>query len=259
MAPRKAKKAKTAASWDEVMDPSGDLTLVVGEEKVKLRCARNILILSSPVLKRMLDPESPFMEGNVTDVSDDGTKHINLPEDEPEPLSLVLRIIHHKTEDVPSKVPLDLLVELAILSDKYDLLCCIGQWTSSWCDGYTDQDARAWLFVGFVFKNPEAFRKASKSLILNGTLSDRKLFDTKTEIDGVPSWVLSKRHESSVDRGPQADSSLQGRYEVATGLFSISSLNIAYLLLPSSCPLSPACVAPQVIPSRRNDFAMRLS
>ena len=257
MASREAKKAKTAASWDEVMDPSGDLTLVAGEDKVKLRCARNILRLSSPVLNRMLDPESPFMEGNVTDVSDDGTKHINLPEDEPEPLSLVLRIIHHKTEGLPLRVPLDLLVKLAILSDKYDLLGCMGQWTTSWCDGYTGQDDRSWIFVGFIFKDPEVFRKASKSLILNGTQNDHKTFDT--EIEGVPSWVMSKRDESSVDRGPQADSSLQGRYELPTGLFSNSWLDVPYLWLPSSCPLHPACVAPNMIPSTEIDFVIRLS
>ena len=199
MDPRKAKKAKTLPSWDEVMDPNGDITLVVGEEKVRLRCARSILCLSSPVLMKMLGPDSPFLEANVTDISDDGTKHVYLPADELEPLSFLLRIIHHKIEGVPWKVPLVLLVKLAVVGDKYDLHPCIRQWMTKWSNGFMIPDDRTLLFVGLISKNSEIFEKASASLIVNSPYNtEGRKFDTHTEIDGVLEWVLREKQNPPI-------------------------------------------------------------
>lgn len=184
-------------TWDEVMDPYGDITLVVGAEKGSIRCARNILCLSSPVMKKMLDPESRFTEANNNDVSDDGTKHIQLPEDEYKPLILVLRIVHHKVKDLPKKISFELLAGIAVVCDKYDLLDCIHHWTDSWSDYASESEDRRWLFVAFVLKIPKAFRDITRSIILDSEESEGGDFDIgDSYTDGVPEWVLSERRKS---------------------------------------------------------------
>lgn len=194
MDPPKAKKAKTVPSWDEVMDPHGDITLVVGAEKGSVRCARNILRLSSPVMKKLLDPESRFAEATTTDISDDGTKHIQLPEDESEPWIMVLRIVHHKVKDLPKKLSFDLLAGVAVICDKYDLLDCIHHWTDSWSDSASESEDRRWLFVAFVLKIPKALHDVTRSIILDSKELEGGMLDIDDSYtDGIPKWVLSER------------------------------------------------------------------
>ena len=193
MSPSQPKNGKKVGVWHEIMDPNGDITLLVGEEKRKLRVARNILCLGSPVFAKMLAPGSHFMEAQVTILSDDGTKHISLLADELEPLTLVLRIMHHRTKDVPTELSLDPLSQVAVLCDKYDLLGCIRQWTTSWCGGSVAKEDRRWLLIAFVFENANAFREITKSLILHGQTNDWKSLDIVNDLDGVPAWILGER------------------------------------------------------------------
>lgn len=192
MSPPTPKNGNTTGTWHEIMDPNGDITLFVGKQEHKFRVARNILSLSSPVFAKMLAPDSHFMEAQVTDLSGDGTKHIGLLEDELESFTLVLRIMHHRTKDIPTQLSLDLLAKVASLCDKYDFLGCIRPWTASWCICPMAKDDRRWLLIAFVFENTQAFQEITKSLILNaGRYLETS--DIVNNLDGVPVWIMGKR------------------------------------------------------------------
>lgn len=208
MCSREPKRVKTVASWDEVMEPSGDITLIVGREKFRFRCARNILCLSSPAVKKMLDPDTPLK------MSDDGTVHLSLPRDEFEPLVLVLRIIHRKTKDVPKKVPFDLLHKLAIVCHKYDMLNSIRQWTTLWCESPMEEAGKPSLFIGFAFRNSEIFQQATKAIILK---SEHWGCDS---CEGTPEWAFSERYEPSLKT--LAKTLPQARSNITVGRFSRS-------------------------------------
>jgi hypothetical protein len=83
----------------EVLDPRGDLTLLVGQEgKVGFLVCSRALARSSPYWENML--YGPFEEGK--DQQRDGTRWtVDLPEDNPDALRVCLRAVHCKFDIIP--------------------------------------------------------------------------------------------------------------------------------------------------------------
>src|SRR5262245_54904596 len=78
------------------------------------------LMLASPVFRAMLRPRSHRLS-EADALMRVGNVSIPLPEDNLPAMSLILKILHHRYSDVPRKIPLSLLAQVAVLVDKYDL------------------------------------------------------------------------------------------------------------------------------------------
>ena len=112
----------------DTFDQHGDLRLVVGEEKaVSLVCSR-ALARASPTFFNTL------LYGNFAEAKgrQNGDWRIDLPEDDPHALCLLLNIIHGRFERVPDQLSEDHLYRVIVLTDKYGLAHILRPWVRSW-------------------------------------------------------------------------------------------------------------------------------
>ncbi|TQN67645.1 hypothetical protein CSHISOI_07845, partial [Colletotrichum shisoi] len=150
----------------DVLDEYGDLRLCVGadhaeEPSTYLVCSRT-LARSSPAMKKMLF--GSFAESRPRDGGQDDWV-VRLPDDEPEPMQLMLNIIHGHFAKVPGTMDLDTLHALVVLLDKYDAISVTRPWVQAWL-----QSAKAG-------KDSDATgRDGSKLLSVAWALGDLRLF-----------------------------------------------------------------------------------
>jgi hypothetical protein len=124
---RKPKAAPAAT----VMDPDGDLLLRVGAElpgvqTTDFRVCSAAMRRASPVWKSMLF--GPWSEAKPRR----GNWVVNLPEDNPAPLLVILTIIHGRFSDVPRGMWIPQLYDVLVVLDKYDLMGIIQPWYRYW-------------------------------------------------------------------------------------------------------------------------------
>jgi len=118
------------------VDTEGDVILVVtGKEEAgqarDFLASSKILKLASPVFAKMFAP--CFREGAALQSSAETCPTVQLKEDDPEAMELLLRLLHFDTGKVPETAPpLDTLAKLAILSDKYDCNRALKPWIALW-------------------------------------------------------------------------------------------------------------------------------
>lgn len=93
-----------------VLDPSGDLRLSTDAQDFVV--SSKVMCLASPFWQAMFDPQGPWAKQSLG--------ILTLPEDDPNALSIILRIAHLKFSDLPDAIVIyqDLL-QLAVLCDKY--------------------------------------------------------------------------------------------------------------------------------------------
>ena len=200
-----------------VLDPYGDITLLLENGEYSVRVSSHVLRLASPVFAAMFSPDSHFLKA---DASKDGTTHVSLPEDQFEPMDLALKIMHHKNETLPEEIEDLLLDQLAEVCDKYDLLNCIRLWVELWSKPILDElmgpgqqmgrlELREtnldtdWLFLSVVFENDKAFEEVTRCAILNSEISETGSLDLEGSDEGVPSWVLGKIRSGNHVHGPR--------------------------------------------------------
>ncbi|EFQ33027.1 uncharacterized protein GLRG_08171 [Colletotrichum graminicola M1.001] len=115
------------------LDGNGDLLLFVGAARVGqastyLVCSK-ALSRSSPVMQQMISgqlAEPRPLQG------DQGNRFIDLPDDQPVPMRLMLDIMHGDFQKVPQEMELQTLHALVIVMDKYDALSLARPWVKAW-------------------------------------------------------------------------------------------------------------------------------
>ncbi|PSK54779.1 hypothetical protein B9Z65_3868 [Elsinoe australis] len=124
-------RSKSNSNLNEC-DPRGDLTLVAskkehdGPSKVFLVCSRTLARIS-PVFDRMLyGSMAESQSKNPTNWT------VNLPEDDPKTLELLLHICHGKWQNVPNLLSIDDLFSLTMLTHYYDATHILSPWTPTW-------------------------------------------------------------------------------------------------------------------------------
>ena len=159
---------------------TGDRTILVGEAETGQRMYKVqslLMTMTSPVWKVMLAPGS-FLEGNP-DVL------VELPDDDPDALLILLRILHFQNDLVPKELPsFDCLVEIAVLCDKYDTVNVVRpyleNWMSPWIQFCFEPGYEHWLFVAWTFGCPKIFDALAASLVLDAEVhSDGKVKRSK--------------------------------------------------------------------------------
>lgn len=128
----------TITASSTICDPNGDLILIVGEKKHRIRVSSKILCLTSSVFRAMLGPN--FKEGNelasgsvrqvspwpnvseYRSLSSSTPYELPLPDDDQKAMELFCNILHHQAKSIPTRNDrsLSLLRELAIIANKYD-------------------------------------------------------------------------------------------------------------------------------------------
>lgn len=107
-----------APSAVNVLDPHGDLRLVVGDSKTVFQVCSRALARSSSVWEAML--YGPLSEGKTQQKGNDW--EIALPEDLPEPFEMLLCAVHSNFDVLPKKLSGSAIVDILVLSDKHDMI-----------------------------------------------------------------------------------------------------------------------------------------
>ena len=172
----------------------GQETTLPSEEKescytVRMRVSSKHLTLASPVFRSMFKVK--YKEG--LDLYSQGHAELLLPEDNPAAFLIILYLIHGQPRKVPRKITLNMLTELAILVDKYDLLEPIEMFLDCWLQDLTstisltlNDDLLPWICISWVFNKSEIFKKVTKiaQVESEGLLEADQL--------PIPEWVLGK-------------------------------------------------------------------
>ena len=176
-----------------VLDPEGDVILVVPSEEgiARFQINSHILCVASPVFRAMLGKHSRFKEASALAAarlrSDSDTTssparpyEVNLADDNPKALAVVLRILHMKTALVPKSATECQLYEVAIICDKYDLAAAVTFWAEQWIALLAPEESptpptvfgHQWLFIAYVFGRVTLFKALTREVILSSTLDE---------------------------------------------------------------------------------------
>lgn len=174
-------ETKSAVQWVSIWDLEAvddeDITLVLENERVEIRTSSVVLCRISPVFERMLGPSSYFAEGDTTRIANDGTRHVCLPDDVFLAMGLILRVAHGvKQSHFNRLTTFEVLFQIAILCDKYDMCDTIKAWACeelecTWTrNASIEQDYRS-LFVSWILGYTKLFATVSHFVVLNSGLS----------------------------------------------------------------------------------------
>lgn len=159
------------------IDSDGDVYLNLSSDpditQRLVRVSSKVLCLASPVFKAMLGSSS-FKEAEKLR---SGTPAlIPLIGDNEDALLVVLNAAHLCTQLIPCNVSLDLLYEIAVVCDKYDMARVLLPWPIIWTAGFDgincDAGDKRWLVISWVFKQSRIFTIITRALILNTELDD---------------------------------------------------------------------------------------
>lgn len=160
-------------------DKDGDVILVLPSPIALARflvCSR-VLCYASPVFKAMLGKDSCFKEGaSLARAQASKPVEVVLKEDDPRAFLIILRILHHQQGLIKAEIEEDILYQLAILCDKYDLQPLLGSWFRDRVSRMQDSDSKVltgsrWLTMSFMFGHTSLFTTLSKEIILRCSMS----------------------------------------------------------------------------------------
>ena len=137
----------------------------VHQSEIHIRVSSKHLTLASRVFKAMLRPG--FAEGSS--LQEKGTGELHLPDDDPSALLVLMNLAHCQIRRIPRRVDLDMLTQLSILVDKYELHEITEMFTDSWFSGlkagppeHFTEELLSWISVSYVFRREEIFTKCTK-------------------------------------------------------------------------------------------------
>ncbi|TEY61619.1 hypothetical protein BOTCAL_0166g00240 [Botryotinia calthae] len=144
----------------------GDLILVVGPEKKRFRVHSLFLKAASKPFLAMFRPE--WQEGQSL-LHQNGPEEIELPDDDAAALEIILAMIHHKNDEISENITASRVLEIAILSDKYDFLNAMKLASNTLLqhDTKDESDLMRLVVAAYLFRNARAFKNITKTLVLD--------------------------------------------------------------------------------------------
>ena len=141
------------------ISPHWKLTLDVGAElgvPIQMKVVKETMRTVNTTWDKMLDAKTWSVPEKV----------FEFPADNPEAMVVVLHIAHAKFEKLPKKLSKRLVMQIAILCDKYDLSTLLQPFVRSWTDGiYSIPEKEILVFVSYTFKLMEHFTTAVQHLV----------------------------------------------------------------------------------------------
>jgi hypothetical protein len=144
----------------------GDVILVVGPEKLKLRVHSLFLKAASKPFSAMFGAD--WKEGhNMLD--QDGPAELPLPEDNATALMLICAIIHHQNNKVPQTLDAGNVLWVAVTADKYDCVDALKFASGNWLQPGRNAAGDLMLLTAaaYLFQNAQAFKEITRALILS--------------------------------------------------------------------------------------------
>ena len=142
--------------------------------QVEILVSSKHLTLTSKVFKSMM--KNCFKEGS--ELREQGSARLPLPDDSLDALLILLNLMHGKVKEVPREIGLSVLIAVAVLVDKYELIeitdLVADRWIASAVDTALQQfdNLLPWPCILWVFRKSEIFGRMtgigqleSKSLI----------------------------------------------------------------------------------------------
>lgn len=117
-----------------VIDPAprGDLILVVGDERLKIRVNSLFLKAASKPFAAMLGPH--FKEGRLlAKATPEDPMELELPEDSGMAMVYICCALHYNTDSIPKVMDPERLLDVALMLDKYQLLEALKLQAKKWC------------------------------------------------------------------------------------------------------------------------------
>jgi hypothetical protein len=172
MAPKQSTETRVNSL---VLAPEGDVILVVGAKKFRIRADSLFLKRHSPAFAALLGPN--FREGQ--DLNASSPKEIPLPDDDPDAMTAICATMYHAFDQIPRSPATNFVLNIVRHADKYncyDVLTLPSQvygWLKS--DHLTlGEDLANILAVSYLIRDREAFTNASKALVskYDGSFAD---------------------------------------------------------------------------------------
>ncbi|KAK2024071.1 hypothetical protein LX32DRAFT_599478 [Colletotrichum zoysiae] len=172
-----------------VLCPKGDLTLRIGAEQdsglssdpgnttdgtssIEFAVCSKSLAQASRFFSAMLFGE--FAEAQHEPSS---SWVVNLPDDCPEPMYILLAIAHESTDDLPSTLSIVELGDLLVQAENYDLISLLGPWLPKWLDPNMEidscEDKRLLAWIAWKTGAATLFVKVAVDLAQTCRLNDR--------------------------------------------------------------------------------------
>jgi len=140
-------------------------------EQVQMRVSSKHLILASSTFRISLGSDT-YSEGRILKV--EGTLALPLPDEDPDVMIILLNIIHGLSSKVPRRVDLNMLTRLTVAVNHRHMHETVELWSDTWIENlkrdeelpgnYTPEIVLSWLFIFWVFRKDEGFRKMSQIL-----------------------------------------------------------------------------------------------
>ncbi|TKA59756.1 hypothetical protein B0A55_11950, partial [Friedmanniomyces simplex] len=177
------------------IDPAGDVMLVCKagtENEQRLRVCSAALSLGSPVFKAMLSPR--YTEGQA--LASASPVELPLPDDGSEAMTVLCNVLHHRNAGLTPSV--ELQVEVAVLSDKYDCTEALQPTARCWLSQNMSTSSinhnRHLMTAAYYFRDNEAFGRHGRWLIYNAcSATGPAIWDPLQDDDG---HILCKVYES---------------------------------------------------------------
>ena len=144
----------------------GDVVLLVGEQKIRLRVYSQCLRSASEVFNAMFGRH--WSEGQG--ISSQSPRDVPLVEDDAHAMRLICSVIHHRNADIPDTLTAKEVLQIAVEADKYDLSVALKYARAQWLKPKGDEDMTdmAYLMVAAsLFCDMGAFLARSLDLIIN--------------------------------------------------------------------------------------------
>lgn len=112
---------------------------------------------------------------------------VELPEDDPAALCILLYLIHGRIADVPSSLSDERLYSVTVVSDKYDLTHVLRPWARTWIDSLIRTDPERWLpidspsriWIAWELGHHQMFADHCRKLLYRSSIdADDNLCDT---------------------------------------------------------------------------------
>jgi hypothetical protein len=114
--------------------PNGDATLVVSHPSEKTEkhfsVSTSVLSLASRYFDRLFNGRM----AEAREFANKGSVSVNLDEDDPQAIEVILRVLHHQIQELPVNLDLSSIAKVALHSDKYDTYTVLEPWVTHWLD-----------------------------------------------------------------------------------------------------------------------------
>lgn len=148
------------------LDSSGDLRLQVGPEQQDYVVCSKTMERTSTVWKKMLS--GGFAESKPSNTNTEWV--VTLPEDEPEPMLIVLNIIHSRFSLVPEKLTLMKLYRVLVVTEKYDITEITRPWARQWMNCVRNTRSPLLMWIAWALGDATMFVVTADMLVMRCTV-----------------------------------------------------------------------------------------